>query len=102
MELISKAEVFRILAESSDVEVDIDNLPMIFLGDELVCDTVTAWNKGYMAAMSERPKGKWIGGTTDCFQCSNCRELSFYPSYVKVTEVEWKYCPWCGAEMESE
>lgn len=65
------------------------------------------FNAGYISdainiVESYRPKGKWIGGTTDCFQCSNCSKLSFYPSYVKVTEVEWDYCPYCGADMRGE
>ena len=54
---------------------------------------------GYQRGIEDRPKGKWKGGTTDCFQCSNCSKISFYPSYVRVTEVEWDYCPYCGAYM---
>lgn len=94
MELISKAEVFRILAESRDVEFDIDNLPMIFLGEELVCDTAIAWNKGYMAGIKERPKGKWIplqGGMLTCSVCGKPR-----------CEEKLSYCYGCGAEMEIE
>lgn len=42
----------------------------------------------------ERKKGKWIDARDYCgeFLCSNCHETNINNSY--------KYCPYCGAEME--
>jgi hypothetical protein len=43
---------------------------------------------------SEQKKGKWIDARDYCgeFMCSNCHETNINNFY--------KYCPYCGAQME--
>lgn len=53
------------------------------------------YEKGYADAKAERKTGRWIDARDHCgeFLCSNCHETNINNSY--------KYCPYCGAEMEA-
>ena len=54
------------------------------------------YEKGYADAKAEQKKGHWIDAREFCseFMCSNCHNLNRNKIY--------KYCPYCGAEMEVE
>lgn len=52
-----------------------------------------------------RGKGKWSATKpnprTWSFRCSECGNIAYYPTPKYFTRgCEYKYCPWCGAEME--
>ena len=50
--------------------------------------------------LTERPKGKWIkvdplGTGDEAYMCSACKTGDW-----SVTVGEYKFCPYCGAEMD--
>ena len=59
-------------------------------------------------ALEQEPKtGHWIYqgvdiGSNDeaypCYECSNCNEIS----YILPEEIDYNFCPYCGAKMESD
>jgi len=74
-------------------------------GEEL--EVICAENVLNLPSVTPQPKmGRWVDTESDEFehhhvyQCSNCKqyELIEYPEYVS----RFKYCPNCGAKMESE
>ena len=48
----------------------------------------------------ERSTGHWINYNTPCF--SECSECSHPFDWADNCMEDWKYCPNCGAKMESE
>ena len=75
-------------------------------------------NLGYVVSENElreyilktlRPKGKWIVSKEDSnFNCSICGcnpRKNFRASSLEwireINGCDMRYCPWCGAEMES-
>ena len=69
------------------------------------------WNAPYKGnfTMPTRPKAKWInkhgGSLIDHYECSNCHQSPCQEWREKLKTWGWnftKYCPNCGAEMESE
>ena len=67
-------------------------------------DLVKAYNDGYQQGKKDAVvRGRWVGKTQETryeyvyplnYKCSNCGFLAKYDG--------WRYCPNCGAKMESE
>ena len=90
-EYIDKAEAIRALTSSADYIADalerLDNIPTA---------DVQPVKKAYFSASNNRPMA-WM------FECSNCGMTAYYPNFAKTVKgCGYRYCPWCGAEIERE
>lgn len=47
-----------------------------------------------------RAKGKWIASKLGYLCCSKCHDAYIDPEWIAGGK--WKYCPNCGARMETE
>ena len=52
-------------------------------------------------------KGKWVKysfprADEQHYQCTNCKDYVNFGKYSDYYTKDFKYCPNCGAEMESE
>lgn len=59
--------------------------------------------KALPSAQQERMKGRWKRKESDIswwYECSKCGEPPLFDPYEN--EVLTPFCPWCGAEMETE
>ena len=59
--------------------------------------------KALPSAQPQRIKGKWERKESDLswwYECSECGESPLFDPYEH--EVRTPFCPWCGAEMETE
>jgi hypothetical protein len=73
-------------------------------GKPTLCDSI----RELPSVTPTRKKGKWIAkenihGLEKFYECSNCGNHCLY-KYVEIgfQNAKTKYCPNCGAEMESE
>ena len=57
------------------------------------CDSGYAqgYSDGYLRGKEERPQGKWITVSRNCWKCPYCQEL---------TNEGKNFCPNCGAKMK--
>ena len=51
--------------------------------------------KAHFFANNNRPRS-WM------FECSNCGMTAYYPVTKTIKDYGYRYCPWCGAEIERE
>ena len=57
----------------------------------------------FPSAQPQRMKGRWVRKESDLswwYECSECGESPLFDPYEN--EVLTRFCPWCGAEMETE
>ena len=89
-EYIDKAEAIRALTSSADYIADalerLDNIPTA---------DVQPVKKAHFFASNNRPRS-WM------FECSNCGMTAYYPVTKTIKDYGYRYCPWCGAEIERE
>lgn len=58
--------------------------------------------KQWFAHVPERKVGKWKhDDESPSYYCSHCGHHA-YGSFSKIYTGEYRYCPFCGAEMEGE
>ena len=72
---------------------------------QLVCDGISYSIGCVLDLPSAQPrmKGKWVRKESDLswwYECSECGESPLFDPYAD--EVQSPFCPWCGAEMETE
>lgn len=77
------------------------------LGDETVvlCPSCMAKFNGWLKG-KQKQLAHWendpAGMDCDIFTCSNCGEQLCFEDQGYFPEIDYKFCPYCGAKMEEE
>lgn len=57
----------------------------------------------WISASWEEDEENGIENTySDEFICSNCKEHLYFPDAIEKEDLEFSFCPYCGAQMDEE
>ncbi len=103
--LVDIGELEEDLYEALDVSArKADSDDVITCGEAISCEIEDLRNLPTIDPKSLRPVAHWEndpnGVDSDVFTCSNCCERICLEDQGFFPEMDYKFCPYCGARME--